>query len=45
MLGDDGWSQFRHEAAAAAAGTLPDRVTLVDEVLIAVGRKGYDTRP
>lgn len=44
-LGDADWTRFRREVAAAAADALPDPITRVDQLLIAVGRKGYETRP
>jgi len=39
------WTRFSHEVAATAAGALPDPITRVDQLLIGVGKKGYETRP
>ena len=39
------WTRFRHEVAAAAAEALPDSVTRVDQLLLAVGTKPYETCP
>ncbi|HMF84502.1 MAG TPA: methyltransferase domain-containing protein [Acidimicrobiia bacterium] len=44
-LGDAAWSEFRADLAAAVAGALPDPITRVDQLLIGVGTKAYDTRP
>jgi ubiquinone/menaquinone biosynthesis C-methylase UbiE len=43
-LGDADWERFRREVAAAAAA-LPDPITRVDQLLIGVGTKRYETRP
>lgn len=39
------WARFRDEVAMAAADALPDPITRLDQLLIAVGTKGYDARP
>jgi ubiquinone/menaquinone biosynthesis C-methylase UbiE len=44
-LGDADWERFRREVAEAAAPALPDRVTRVDQFLLAVGTKRFETRP
>jgi ubiquinone/menaquinone biosynthesis C-methylase UbiE len=44
-LGDAGWARFRREVAAAAALALPDPITRVDQLLIGVGTKRFETRP
>ena len=45
VLGEAGWTQLQHEAADAVRSALPDPMTRVDQVLIAVGTKPYDGRP
>jgi ubiquinone/menaquinone biosynthesis C-methylase UbiE len=44
-LGDADWARFRREVAAAAAEALPDPITRVDQLLIGVGTKRFETRP
>src|SRR5438874_2041401 len=44
-LGDAEWARFRREVAAAAAEALPDPITRVDQLLIGVGTKRFETRP
>jgi len=44
-LGDAEWARFRGEVAAATAEALPDPITRVDQLLIGVGTKRFETRP
>ena len=44
-LGDPEWARFRREVADAAAAALPDPITRVDQLLIGVGTKRFETRP
>jgi ubiquinone/menaquinone biosynthesis C-methylase UbiE len=44
-LDDADWARFRREVAEAAAEALPDPMTRVDQLLIAVGTKRFETRP
>lgn len=44
-LADADWEAFRSEVVAAAAAALPDPITRVDQLLIGVGTKRYETRP
>ena len=44
-VGDAEWTRFCDEVATAAAAALPDPITRVDQLLIGVGTKGYETRP
>ena len=44
-LGDAEWTRFRREVAAATAEALPDPITRVDQLLIGVGTKRFETRP
>jgi ubiquinone/menaquinone biosynthesis C-methylase UbiE len=44
-LGDAEWARFRREVAATAAEALPDPITRVDQLLISVGTKRFETRP
>jgi ubiquinone/menaquinone biosynthesis C-methylase UbiE len=44
-LGDSDWQRFLFEVAATARAALPDPITRVDQLLIAVGTKPFDTRP
>jgi SAM-dependent methyltransferase len=44
-LGEPEWARFRREVGAEAAAALPDPISLVDHVLIAVGTKPFDARP
>jgi ubiquinone/menaquinone biosynthesis C-methylase UbiE len=44
-LGDLKWARFRRDVAAAAAAALPDPITRVDQLLIGVGTKRFETRP
>jgi len=44
-LGDLEWARFRREVADAAAAALPDPITRVDQLLIGVGTKRFETRP
>jgi ubiquinone/menaquinone biosynthesis C-methylase UbiE len=44
-LGDADWARFRQEVAEAAAEALPDPVTRVDQLLLAVATKRFGTRP
>jgi ubiquinone/menaquinone biosynthesis C-methylase UbiE len=44
-LGDSEWARFRREVADAAAAALPDPITRVDQLLIGVGAKRFETRP
>lgn len=44
-LGDAEWARFRREVAAAAAEALPDPITRVDQLLLGVGTKRFETRP
>jgi ubiquinone/menaquinone biosynthesis C-methylase UbiE len=39
------WRRFRRDVAKTARAALPDPLTRVDQLLIAVGRKRFDTRP
>lgn len=39
------WQRFRHEVAETARVALPDPITRVDQLMIGVGTKGFDTRP
>jgi SAM-dependent methyltransferase len=39
------WSQFHDQVFAAASDVLPDPMTRVDQLLIGVGTKGYETHP
>jgi SAM-dependent methyltransferase len=45
VLGDADWTLFCRDVAATAANALPDPITRVDQLLIAVGTKRYETRP
>jgi ubiquinone/menaquinone biosynthesis C-methylase UbiE len=42
-LGDADWHRFRHEVAGAAHAALPDPITRVDQLLIAVATKRHET--
>jgi ubiquinone/menaquinone biosynthesis C-methylase UbiE len=42
-LGDADWRRFRHDVAEAARAALPDPITRVDQLLIAVGTKRHET--
>jgi ubiquinone/menaquinone biosynthesis C-methylase UbiE len=44
-LGDAEWQQFLRNVAETARAALPDPITRVDQLLIAVGTKQFDTRP
>jgi ubiquinone/menaquinone biosynthesis C-methylase UbiE len=44
-LRDAAWARFRREVAAATAEALPDPITRVDQLLIGVGTKRFETRP
>lgn len=44
-LGDAGWPLFVHDVAETARITLPDPITRVDQLLIAVGTKRHETPP
>jgi ubiquinone/menaquinone biosynthesis C-methylase UbiE len=44
-LGEADWQRFRDDVAETARAALPDPITRVDQLLIAVGAKNYDTRP
>jgi SAM-dependent methyltransferase len=44
-VGDAQWTRFCDEVAPAAAAALPDPITRVDQLLIGVGTKGFETRP
>jgi ubiquinone/menaquinone biosynthesis C-methylase UbiE len=44
-LGDPEWARFRREVADVAAAALPDPITRVDQLLIGVGTKRFETRP
>jgi ubiquinone/menaquinone biosynthesis C-methylase UbiE len=44
-LGDDHWQRFRHDVAEAAQVALPDPITRVDQLLLAVGTRRFETRP
>jgi ubiquinone/menaquinone biosynthesis C-methylase UbiE len=44
-LRDAEWRRFRHDVAETARAALPDPLTRVDQLLIAVGSKRFDTRP
>jgi ubiquinone/menaquinone biosynthesis C-methylase UbiE len=44
-LPDADWAGFRREVATAAAEALPDPITRVDQLLIAVGTKRFEGRP
>jgi SAM-dependent methyltransferase len=44
-LDDADWVRFRSEVTEAAAKALPDPVTRVDQLLIGVGTKRFETRP
>ena len=39
------WQRFRHEVAETARVALPDPITRVDQLMIGVGTKGFETRP
>ena len=39
------WARFSDEVASTAADALPDPITRVDQLLIGVGKRGYETRP
>jgi ubiquinone/menaquinone biosynthesis C-methylase UbiE len=39
------WRRLRHEVAETARVALPDPITRVDQLMIGVGTKGFDTRP
>jgi ubiquinone/menaquinone biosynthesis C-methylase UbiE len=42
-LDDADWRRFRHDVAEAARAALPDPITRVDQLLIAVGTKRHET--
>jgi ubiquinone/menaquinone biosynthesis C-methylase UbiE len=44
-LGDADWRRFRHDVAETAHAALPDPITRVDQLLIAIGRRSFATRP
>lgn len=44
-LGDADWQRLRHDVAETAQAALPDPITRVDQLLIAVGSRRFDTRP
>jgi ubiquinone/menaquinone biosynthesis C-methylase UbiE len=44
-LGDEEWERFRRDVAEAAATALPDPLTRVDQFLLAVGTKRFETHP
>jgi ubiquinone/menaquinone biosynthesis C-methylase UbiE len=44
-LGEADWERFRREVAATAAAALPDPITRVDQLLIGIGTKRFETRP
>jgi hypothetical protein len=44
-LDDADWGRFCRDVAAAAAAALPDPITRVDELLIGIGTKRFETRP
>jgi ubiquinone/menaquinone biosynthesis C-methylase UbiE len=44
-LGDAEWQRFLHDLAETARAALPDPITRVDQLLIAVGTKQFDARP
>jgi ubiquinone/menaquinone biosynthesis C-methylase UbiE len=44
-LTDADWERFRRHVAEAAAAALPDPLTRVDQFLLAVGTKRFETRP
>jgi ubiquinone/menaquinone biosynthesis C-methylase UbiE len=44
-LSDTDWERFRHEVAETTQAALPDQITRVDQLLIAVGTKPFDTHP
>jgi ubiquinone/menaquinone biosynthesis C-methylase UbiE len=44
-LSDADWARFRQEVAETARAALPDPMTRVDQLLIGVGTKAFDTRP
>ena len=44
-LDDPEWARFRREVADAATAALPDPITRVDQLLIGVGAKRFETRP
>jgi ubiquinone/menaquinone biosynthesis C-methylase UbiE len=39
------WQRFRHDVAEMARVALPDPITRVDQLMIGVGTKRFDTRP
>jgi len=39
------WDRFRHDVAETARVALPDPITRVDQLMIGVGAKPFDTRP
>jgi hypothetical protein len=45
VLGDADWTRFCREVATTAANALPDPIARVDQLLIAVGTKRYETHP
>jgi ubiquinone/menaquinone biosynthesis C-methylase UbiE len=44
-LDDADWERFRRDVAAAADAALPDPMTRVDQLLIGLGTKRFETRP
>jgi SAM-dependent methyltransferase len=44
-LDDEDWERFRRDVAAAADAALPDPMTRVDQLLIGLGTKRFETRP
>jgi SAM-dependent methyltransferase len=44
-LGGEDWARFRRDFAAAAGQALPEVISRVDQLLIGVGTKGFETRP
>jgi hypothetical protein len=44
-LDDTDWERFRRDVAAAADDALPDPMTRVDQLLIGLGTKRFETRP
>jgi ubiquinone/menaquinone biosynthesis C-methylase UbiE len=44
-LSDTDWHRFKHEVAETVRAALPDPMTRVDQLLIAVGSKAFDSRP
>jgi SAM-dependent methyltransferase len=44
-LSEEDWTRLRHEVEETARAALPDPISRVDQLLIGVGTKAFDTRP